>query len=148
MSAETQKVPVEKVTVDSLRPLLENVNIVVKVLEVNIISSRRRADGTYSRMAEAKVGDVTGCILCTIRNGQVDVFQPGATINVQNGKIDMYKATMRLVIDKWGKAEKIDDAKFEVKLDFDLSAIEFELIMESDKKKEKAGSKDVIATST
>ena len=42
-------------TVESLRPLMEGVNLVCKCIEVNVVVNRRRPDGTYNKIVEAKV---------------------------------------------------------------------------------------------
>lgn len=60
---------------------------------------------------------------------QIDVVQPGQTIIVRNGKVDMYKGFMRLAVDKWGKLEKAPTpASFEVNEKNNLSAVEYELV--------------------
>ena len=59
----------------------------------------------------------------------VDVMKPGATVIIRNAKIDMFKGTMRLAVDKWGRIEEAPEpAKFEVKEDNNLSLVEYELV--------------------
>lgn len=68
------------------------------------------------------------CILCNNAD-QIEVVQPGQTIIVRNGKVDMYKGFMRLAVDKWGKLEKAPEpATFEVNESNNLSALEYELV--------------------
>ena len=63
------------------------------------------------------------------RADQIEVVQPGQTIIVRNGKVDMYKGFMRLAVDKWGKLEKAPEpATFEVNEINNLSALEYELV--------------------
>lgn len=62
-------------------------------------------------------------ILCT-----VDVMKPGTSIIVRNAKIEMFKGTMRLAVDKWGRIEVTEPVKFEVMKDNNLSLIEYELV--------------------
>ena len=52
----------------------------------------------------------------------------GATVILRNAKIDMFKGSMRLAVDKWGRIEPTDPAKFEVKEDNNLSLVEYELV--------------------
>jgi len=35
----------------------------------------------------------------------VDMMKPGATVILRNAKIDMYRGSMRLAVDKWGRVE-------------------------------------------
>ena len=58
----------------------------------------------------------------------VDVMKEGATVILRNAKIDMFKGSMRLAVDKWGRVEVTEPAGFTVKEDSNLSLIEFELI--------------------
>lgn len=55
-------------------------------------------------------------------------MKPGATVNLRNAKIDMFKGSMRVAVDKWGRVELADPAKFVVKEDNNLSLVEYELV--------------------
>ncbi|KAM3287059.1 hypothetical protein P3S67_020489 [Capsicum chacoense] len=55
-------------------------------------------------------------------------MKSGATIILRNAKIVMFKSTMRLAVDKWGRVEVTQPAAFEVKLDNNLSIVEYELV--------------------
>ncbi|KAJ0638183.1 putative nucleic acid-binding protein [Helianthus annuus] len=55
-------------------------------------------------------------------------MKEGSTVILRNAKIDMYKGSMRLAVDKWGRVEVTEPADFSVKEDNNLSLIEFELI--------------------
>lgn len=61
-------------------------------------------------------------------NSAVDLMNPGATIILRNAKIDMFKGSMRLAVDKWGRVEVTEPANFEVKEDNNLSLVEYELV--------------------
>lgn len=58
----------------------------------------------------------------------VDLMKPGASVIIRNGKIDMFKGSMRLAVDKWGRIEVTDPVTFEVKEDNNLSLVEYELV--------------------
>ena len=58
----------------------------------------------------------------------VDLVREGATVILRNAKIDMFKGSMRLAVDKWGRVEITEAADFSVKEDSNLSLIEFELV--------------------
>jgi hypothetical protein len=59
----------------------------------------------------------------------VDIMKPGATVELRNAKIDMFKGSMRLAVDKWGIVEPAETpADFTIKEDNNLPLIEFELV--------------------
>jgi replication factor A1 len=58
----------------------------------------------------------------------VDLLKPDATVIVRNAKIDMFKGSMRLAVDKWGRIEATEPASFTVKEDNNLSLVEYELV--------------------
>jgi replication factor A1 len=55
-------------------------------------------------------------------------MKAGNTVIIRNAKIDMFKGSMRLAVDKWGRVEVTDPAEFTVKEDNNLSLIEYELV--------------------
>jgi replication factor A1 len=63
----------------------------------------------------------------------IDAVQPGSTIEVRNGRIEMFKGFMRLTVDKWGKIAKATEAAtFNVNLEKNMSAVEYELVVEDE----------------
>ncbi|KAI7747055.1 hypothetical protein M8C21_017166 [Ambrosia artemisiifolia] len=58
------------------------------------------------RLAECLVGDETGIVVFAATNDQVDAMKEGSTVILRNAKIDMYKGSMRLAVDKWGRVER------------------------------------------
>lgn len=58
----------------------------------------------------------------------VDMMKEAATVILRNAKIDMFKGSMRLAVDKWGRVEVTEPASFTVKEDNNLSLIEYELV--------------------
>jgi replication factor A1 len=55
--------------VSDLHPLSHGMNLIVKVVEIKVLLERRRPDGSVIAVAEALVGDASGCVLLTARNG-------------------------------------------------------------------------------
>lgn len=55
-------------------------------------------------------------------------MKEGTTVILRNAKIDMFKGSMRLAVDKWGRVEVTEPASFSVKEDNNLSLIEYELL--------------------
>ena len=62
----------------------------------------------------------------------VDLLKPNATVILRNAKIDMFKGSMRLAVDKWGRVEATEPASFTVKEDNNLSLVEYELVNVAD----------------
>eukprot|EP00877_Chromochloris_zofingiensis_P006585 jgi/Chrzof1/217/Cz01g07150.t1 len=58
----------------------------------------------------------------------VEIAQLGSYITLRNAKIDMYRGSMRLAVDQWGKVEESDVKDYEPKVDNNLSLIEYELV--------------------
>lgn len=58
----------------------------------------------------------------------VDLMKEGSTVILRNAKIDMFKGSMRLAVDKWGRVEVTEPADCTVKEDNNLSLIEYELV--------------------
>ncbi|CAL9063825.1 uncharacterized protein At4g28440-like [Musa acuminata AAA Group] len=129
-SKPTMRKP-EFTKVDQLRPGTTGHTLTVKVVSSKMVLQKGRTAGPQvrqMRLAECLVGDETGMIVFTARNDQVDVMKPDTTIILRNAKIDMFKGSMRLAVDKWGRIEVTDPADFTVKEDSNLSLIEYELV--------------------
>lgn len=119
------------ITVDQLQPGTSGHTLTVKAVSSKTVMQKGRSSvpqGRQMRIAECIVGDETGTIIFTARNEQVDMMKPGATVILRNAKIDMYRGSMRLAVDKWGRVEVADPANFNVKEDNNLSLIEYELV--------------------
>ncbi|KAH8495276.1 hypothetical protein H0E87_018458 [Populus deltoides] len=117
--------------VEQLRPGTGGHTLTVKVVSAKMVLQKGRADGPQVRqmkIAECLVGDETGLIIFTARNDQVDLMQEGTTVILRNAKIDMFKGSMRLAVDRWGRVEVTEPADFTVKEDNNLSLIEYELV--------------------
>lgn len=117
--------------VDQLRPGTNGHNLTVKVISSKMVLQKGRPDGAQlrqMRIAECVVGDETGVIIFTARNGQVDLMKNNSTVILRNAKIDMFKGSMRLAVDKWGRVEVTEAASFAVKDDNNLSLVEYELV--------------------
>ncbi|KAJ6419023.1 hypothetical protein OIU84_029181 [Salix udensis] len=122
------------IKVEELKPGTNGHNLTVKILDSKPVPvpKPRHAPMSLSqrpaRINECLVGDETGCIVFTARNEQVEMMNPGATIILRNAKIDMFKGSMRLAVDKWGRVEVAEPASFAVKETNNLSLVEYELV--------------------
>ncbi|XP_073014785.1 uncharacterized protein At4g28440-like [Primulina huaijiensis] len=118
---DDQKKQITKV--NQLRPLDSGVTLIVKVVSAKVVAQRGRAQG---RFTECLVGDETGMIIFAARNDQVDVAKDGNTLVLSNAKIDMFKGSMRLAVDRSGRVEAGEPASFMVEESNNLSLIEFD----------------------
>ncbi|XP_058752270.1 uncharacterized protein At4g28440-like [Vicia villosa] len=135
MASQTIKRKPVFVKADQLKPGTSGHTLTVKVVSsspVKTVPSRGGRSSVIasrpSRIAECVVGDETAVIIFTARNEQVDLVNPGATIILRNAKIDMFKGSMRLAVDRWGRIEVTEPANFEVREDNNLSLVEYELV--------------------
>jgi len=117
--------------VDQLRPGTSGHTLTVKVVTAKMVLQKGRPDGSQvrqMRIAECLVGDETGVIVFTARNDQVDLMKAGSAVILRNAKIDMFRGSMRLAVDKWGRVEVTEDADFKVNEENNLSLVEYELV--------------------
>ncbi|KAM3358800.1 hypothetical protein CQW23_25918 [Capsicum baccatum] len=121
MAEQKQKQQVGSKKVNELRPLDNGINITVKVISKKTIAQR-------NRLAECLVGDDTGIIIFTARNDQVDLIREDSTLVLTKAKVDMFKGSMRLAVDRFGRIEVGAPASFSVEKDINMSLIEFERV--------------------
>ncbi|KAJ8775291.1 hypothetical protein K2173_020295 [Erythroxylum novogranatense] len=112
------------IKVDQLWPGTSGHTLTVRVVNSKMVLQKERPDKLQTRqvkIVECLVGDETGVILFTARNEQ-----PDTTVILRNAKIDMYKGSMRLAVDKWGRIEVTEPANFTLKEYNNLSLLEYE----------------------
>jgi replication factor A1 len=78
------------VTVDQLKPGTLGHNLLVKVVSSQVVVDKARPDGSKVKVAEAVVGDHTGCITLTARNSMAPISR-NTTCN--NTHITIHRAT-------------------------------------------------------
>ncbi|KAL6505558.1 hypothetical protein OROHE_022937 [Orobanche hederae] len=112
--------------INQLRPWNSSgLNLTVKVINAK---TTQRGGRNQARFAECLVGDETGIIIFSARNDQVDMAKEGNTLDLSNARIDMFKGSMRLVVDRFGRVEVVKPASFSVDESNNISLIEFERI--------------------
>lgn len=72
------------------------------------------------------VGSTPGYRLTS--SDQLDVLKPGETVEIRNGKIEMFQGFMRLEVDKWGKIVPSSTPLAEVNSAKNMSSVEYELV--------------------
>ena len=67
--------------VGDLSPASVGFNLIVKVGKIKPIMNRLNLDGTSLKISEAIIGDATGCIILSLRNGMSFRFQRGSKVH-------------------------------------------------------------------
>ncbi|KAL0328870.1 UNVERIFIED_CONTAM: hypothetical protein Scaly_2319600 [Sesamum calycinum] len=106
------------VKVDALKPGTTGHTLVVKVVNSNTVLNKKPRNPTF-RGPQNQNKD---------RRVSFELMKPGNTVILRNAKIDMFKGSMRLAVDKWGRVEVAEPANFVVKEDNNLSLVEYELV--------------------
>ena len=89
----------------------------------------RAVHSVHLLLAQAKVGDASGCIVLTVKNEQIPVVSVGASVTIRNAKVLMYHNHMRLAVDQWGLVEASAQPLTEtVNAANNLSDTEYELV--------------------
>ena len=127
MSNEEPSESEELVKVETLTPNSRGVNIVVKVVSKGEIRSVTGRDYSVRRVTDALVGDETASIYMTLWDERIDTINEGATLQITNGYINLFRGNMRLNVGKYGSYEVLEDSPItEVNTENNLSDKRFE----------------------
>lgn len=100
----------ELMHIAELNPRSKSVNVKVHVIskgpENEVVS---RKDGSVYRVAEALVGDPSGCVLMSLWNETIPLVKEGENYNITDGYVTLFKNSMRLTLGRNGTIEKIDE---------------------------------------
>lgn len=113
---------IEFMKVDTLKPSLRRVNVAVKVVgigEARQVTSR--SNSSVHSVAEALVGDETGCVILNLWDDQISIFGKGNVIQIKNGYTSLFRGFLRLNIGRRGTIEKVDRKIGQVNTDNNLS---------------------------
>lgn len=106
----TPKQPVD-VKVGELNPSSRAVNVLAKVVsksEVRNIATGR--DGEPHKVADALVGDETGCVYLTLWDDNIEKAKDGETVSIKNGYVNLFRGNMRLNVGRYGTIEVAEKA--------------------------------------
>ncbi|MBM5804693.1 MAG: single-stranded DNA-binding protein [Candidatus Verstraetearchaeota archaeon] len=92
--------------VEELNPGSRSVDVLVKVLEINPSREVSTKDGSLHNVADALVGDETGCIILSLWDNDIPRVKADQTISIKNGYVSLFRGTMRLNIGKYGTLEE------------------------------------------
>jgi len=128
LSSEETSEGKEPMKVEGLTPNSREVNLIVKVVSINQprnVTSRR--DQTMHKVADALVGDETGCLYLTLWDDKIDEITEGKTIRIENGYINLFRGSMRLNIGRYGNLISLEESPIsQVKTENNLSDKQYE----------------------
>eukprot|EP00270_Netrium_digitus_P020143 TRINITY_DN818_c0_g1_i1.p1 TRINITY_DN818_c0_g1~~TRINITY_DN818_c0_g1_i1.p1 ORF type:complete len:122 (+),score=17.13 TRINITY_DN818_c0_g1_i1:120-485(+) len=114
---------------DQLRPGTSGLDLTVKVVNSKVVLQKPATKQTRPlRIAECIVGDDSGVVVFSARNEQVDQMKEGAVLHLKNARVELFRGSMRLAVDKTGKIEPAEGVDLTPKEDFNLSLVEYEVI--------------------
>ena len=105
-------------------------NFVAKVAKVEFSRELKRIEGEPVKIAICIVGDETGCSRMLFKGPQTDFAKEGEVLIIRNAMSKVVKSYIRLEVDIWGKIEKCSASIESVKLDNNISTVEYETIIE------------------
>ncbi len=110
------------VKIESLTPSSRGVNVLGKILEKGETRTVTfRSDGTEHHVADALIGDESGCIQLTLWDEAIEEISVGDVIEIENGYVNTFRGSMRLNIGKYGSYKKSDEEISTVNLENNLS---------------------------
>jgi replication factor A1 len=113
MSSEEPSESEELVKVETLTPNSRGVNTIVKVVSKGEVRSVTGRDYSVRRVTDALVGDETASIYMTLWDEKIDAINDGATLQITNGYINLFRGNMRLNVGKYGSYEVLEDSPIE-----------------------------------
>ena len=109
MSNEEPSESKELMKVEKLTPNSREVNTIVKVVSKSEVRNVTGRDYSVHRVADASVGDETGCVVLTLWDDNIDKINEEATIRVTNGYVNLFRGNMRLNIGRYGSFEILEE---------------------------------------
>jgi len=126
MSDEETSERKELVKVEKLTPSSRGVNVIVKVVSKSESRDVMGRGGSH-RVADALVGDETGCIYLTLWDDNIDQIKEDETISITNGYVNLFRGNMRLNIGRYGSFEVLEESPIEeVNTENNLSQKQYE----------------------
>ncbi len=127
MSNEETSESKELTKIEKLTPNSRELNLVVKVISKSEVRNVTGRDYTVRRVADALVGDETGCVYLTLWDDNIDKINEEATIRISNGYVNLFRGNMRLNIGRYGSFELLEESPItEVNTENNLSDKRYE----------------------
>ena len=117
----------ELIKVEKLTPNSREVNTVVKVISKSEVRNVTGRDYSVRRVADALVGDETGCVYLTLWDDNIDKVNEEATLQITNGYVNLFRGNMRLNIGRYGSFQLLEESPItEVNTENNLSDKRYE----------------------
>ena len=127
MSNEETSESKELIKIEKLTPNSREVNLIVKVVSKSQVRNVTGRDYTIRRVADALVGDETGCVYLTLWDDNIDKINEEATIRITNGYVNLFRGNMRLNIGRYGSFKLLEESPItEVNTENNLSDKRYE----------------------
>ncbi len=127
MSEEETAESKEMIKVEKLTPSSRGVNVIVKVVSKTPVRNVTGRDYSIRRVADALVGDETGCVYLTLWDDNIDKINEEATLQITNGYVNLFRGNMRLNVGKYGSYEILEESPItEVNTENNLSDKRYE----------------------
>jgi replication factor A1 len=126
MSREERSESGGSVKVETLNPRSRGINTVVKVVSKSEVRNVTGRGGPHT-VADALVGDETGCLYLTLWDDTIGQIDEDETISITNGYVNLFRGNMRLNIGRYGSFEVLEESPIEeVNTENNLSLRQYE----------------------
>ena len=127
MSNEGTSKSKEFIKIEKLTPDSREVNLIAKVVSKSQVRNVTGRDYSAHRVADALVGDETGCVYLSLWDDNIDRINEGITIRITNGYVNLFRGNMRLNTGRYGSLELLDESPItEVNTKNNLSEKQYE----------------------
>ncbi len=113
MADEEKSESKELVKIEKLTTSSREVNTIVKVVSKSEVRNVTGRDYSVHRVADALVGDETGCVYLTLWDDNIDRVKEEATLQVTNGYVNLFRGNMRLNTGRYGSFEVLEESPIE-----------------------------------
>jgi len=110
MSNEESSESKELVKIEKLGPNSREVNAIVKVVSKGEVRNVTGRDYSVHRVADALVGDETGCVVMTLWDDNIDKINEEANLQITNGYMNLFRGNIRLNIGKYGSFQILKES--------------------------------------
>ncbi|MCQ5361907.1 MAG: single-stranded DNA-binding protein [Candidatus Methanomethylicia archaeon] len=107
--------------IEELNPASRGVDVLVKILEINPSKEVSTKDGSSHNVAEALVGDETGCVLLSLWDDDIQRVKVGQTVSIKNGYVTLFRGSIRLNVGRYGTLELASEDIPQVNMDNNIS---------------------------
>jgi len=89
--------------ISELRPGTKNVNITVKIEEIEPAREVQSRTGEQLRVANAVASDDSGKVKMSLWNEDIDRVKANDTVTIDNGYVSSFRGEIQLSVGKYGK---------------------------------------------